>query len=167
MFKPHYGDCKFCQREDVLIVVSKGYCQYCNFENKQKKRKTEGKSTGKYRYSRKSTGEVDVYEKVLENLPDYETRCFVCGIRVSVVTHNNMAHVLPKGKYEKFRLNPDNIVILCHSPISRLREDGSPTNGCHSDWDTKPRSELTDTMWDKMFELEANLKSEYKRKYEE
>ena len=163
MFKPHIGDCKLCPRTSVPIVVKSGACQYCRHEQKQKKRKAEGKKPLGYKYSRRNTGEVDIYEKVLENMPDHETRCFVCGIRVPLVTHNNMAHVLPKGKYEKFRLNPDNIVILCHSFIARNRPDGTPTNGCHSDWDTKPRSGLKDPMWDKLFALEAQLLDEYKR----
>ena len=67
-----------------------------------------------------------------------------------------------KKNYPAFRNNPDNIKILCHSIVSRINEKtGLPTNGCHSDFDTKPRSELTHEMWNKLFELEIDLKEEY------
>jgi hypothetical protein len=163
MFRPFYGSCNQCPREDVLIVVKSGICQYCNHENKQKKRKSEGKKPMGYKYSRQKQGEVDIYEKVLENLPDYETRCFVCGIRVSVVTHNNMAHVLNKNKYPKFRLNPDNYVILCHRVVADA--DGNP--GCHYRYDMTPHSTLKGEGWERLFALREDLKAEYKRKYEE
>lgn len=107
----------------------------------------------------KATGEKHVFEEVLDEIPyDGPTRCFVCGRQLSLVTHNNFAHVLSKGKYPDLRLYPPNIKILCHYSIAINRGDGTPTNGCHSDWDTKPRSSLKDPMWDKMFELEAELK---------
>ncbi len=107
----------------------------------------------------KATGEKHVFEEVLDEISyDGPTRCFVCGKQISVVTHNNFAHVLPKGKYPSLRLHPENVRIMCHSIIAVNRGDGTPTNGCHSDWDTKPRSTLTDPMWDKMFKLEEELK---------
>jgi hypothetical protein len=37
---------------------------------------------------------------------------FVSGIPIEVVDHSNCHHVLEKGRYPKFRLNFDNIVIL-------------------------------------------------------
>lgn len=107
----------------------------------------------------KVTGEKDVFESVLDNLSDLEeTKCFVCGIRVAVVTHNNFAHVLAKGKYPKFRLNPANVVILCHRMIAN--ENG---NGCHNLYDTSPHSKLKGEGWEKLFELREQLKEEYKR----
>lgn len=105
----------------------------------------------------KPTGEKHVFESVLDNLPDEETRCFVCGVRIALVTHNNMAHVLSKGQYHKFRLNPDNIVILCHRVIAD--ESG---NGCHNLFDTAPPSKLKGEGWERLFELKEKLKEEYK-----
>jgi len=112
----------------------------------------------------KVTGEGETFSAVLDNISyDGPTVCFVCGIPIALVTHNNFAHVLAKGKYPLFRNEPENIKILCHSIVSRINEQtGLSTNGCHSDLDTKPRSELTHEMWDKVWELEAELKEHYK-----
>jgi hypothetical protein len=70
-----------------------------------------------------------------------------------------MCHVLPKGKYPEFRLNPDNIIILCH----RLVADENGKNGCHNQLDARPRSEIIDNPdWQEFFEIESRLKEEYK-----
>jgi hypothetical protein len=107
----------------------------------------------------KATGEKDVFESVLDNISDLEeTRCFVCGVRVAVVTHSNFGHVLSKGKYPKFKLNPANIVILCHRIIAN--ENG---NGCHNLYDHSPHSELKGEGWERLFELREKLKEEYKK----
>jgi hypothetical protein len=107
----------------------------------------------------KPTGEKHAFEEVLDEISyDGPTTCFVCGWQISIVTHNNFAHILAKGKYPTLRLYPPNIKIMCHHIIAVNRGNGIPTNGCHSDWDTKPKSTLTDPMWDKVFELEEELK---------
>jgi len=112
----------------------------------------------------KKTGEGETFEVVLNNLSDMEpTCCFVCGLPIAIVTHNNFAHVVSKKQFPLLRNEPEAIRILCHSIVSRVNEvTGLPTNGCHSDWDTKPRSELTHEMWIPMFELEAELKEHHK-----
>lgn len=152
MFKPHYGYCKFCEQDDQLIVVKAGYCQKCNYENKQSKKKAAGKKSGPYKYIKKATGEKHVFEEVLDGLPDTETKCFVCGIRIPLITHHNMAHVLAKGKYPLFRLNPNNIRILCYN---------FQGTGCHSKYDHWPHSELKGEGWEKLFALRDELKKEY------
>lgn len=59
------------------------------------------------------------------------------------------AHVLPKGKYPNFRLLDRNIVLL--------------TQEQHHQFDFMPRSEIINhPQWQKLFELEEKLKSEYK-----
>jgi len=68
MFRPHEGIC-ICHNEKRLIVVKSGYCAIGNYENKTAKKKAEGKSLPK-KYARKATGEKDVFEAVLEALPD-------------------------------------------------------------------------------------------------
>ena len=108
----------------------------------------------------KSTGEKNTFHEVLDNLSDHEeTVCYVCGIPIALVTHCNFSHVLPKGKYSLFRNNPNNIKLLCH----RIVADKDGNQGCHFSWDFKPRSELKGDGWEKMFELEEELKQEYKR----
>lgn len=157
MFRPHRGVCSNpeCQKSDVLIVVKDGYCQKCHHDRKAAKKRMSGKK--EYKYSRRSTGEVDIYEKVLEMLPDEETKCFVCGSRISLITHNNFAHVLSKGKYPEARLDPENIVILCH----RIIADDDGFQGCHYSYDMTPHSELKGYGWEKMFELRRRLKEKY------
>lgn len=157
-FKPFYGLCKGpCGKDEQLIPVKDGFCIRCNHERKQEKKKAVGKKTGKYKYIKVASGELDVFEAKVNSLPDHETRCFRCEKRIAVLTPHNFAHVLAKGKYPLFRLNPENIVLLCHSFIA----DDEGNQGCHYSWDFKPRSELTADGWDKMFKLEAELKATY------
>jgi hypothetical protein len=162
MFRPHKNTCSGCGQE-TIVVVKAMLCAKCNHEKKQAKKKAAGKkpskSFGSYGY-KEPTGEKSVFEAFLESLPDeQQTRCFVCGERISLVMPHNFAHVLPKKQYERFRLNPANLRLLCFKIIAD--ESGQ---GCHYDWDFKPRSELkNDPKWDKMFELEEQLKEEYKR----
>jgi hypothetical protein len=42
--------------------------------------------------------------------------------------------------------------------------DDNGRNGCHGTWDFRPRSEIVnDPRWAKMFELEEQLKEQYKK----
>jgi len=153
MFQPHYGTCTQCNKDEQLIVVKKGYCQKCNYDLKQVKKKSEGKSIAK-KPSFKATGEKDVFHVVLDSFGDDPITCFVCGKRLSITTHHNFAHILRKGRYERFRLNPDNIRIMCYNIQG---------TGCHSVFDNNPRSDIINKPeWQKVFELEEKLKEEYK-----
>lgn len=161
MFKPHYGFCKFCEKDGQLIAVRSGHCQQCNYNLKQSKKKAAGKKTGKYNYVRQATGEGSMFaEMALNTIGDEPTKCAVCGTILAVLTHNNYAHILPKGKFPKMRLEPRNIAILCHRTIA----DADGNQGCHFMWDMQPRSKiLNDPKWQKMLEREEQLKEEYKQ----
>ena len=101
---------------------------------------------------RKVTGEKALFQSIAMHL-DGHSRCFVCNTKIPLLTHHNFAHVLPKGKYPLFRLNKENIAILCYN------YDGT---GCHTKWDFSPRSELKlNPNFDKLFDLERNLKEKY------
>lgn len=159
MFKPHTNICIECGQE-TMVVVKKMLCAKCNHNQKQAKKKAAGKKTGGYKYIREATGEKDTFHAVLDNLPDTETVCFVCGVRIAVVTVHNFSHILPKGKYPLYRNNPENIRLLCH----RFVADKDGFQGCHYSSDMRPRSEIiNDPNWQKFFELEAVLKEEYKQ----
>lgn len=151
MFKPHHATCIQCHQPSIVVVKAM-LCAKCNYDNKQKKKKADGKSTAKYTYKRESTGEGALMESIVENLPDHETVCFVCGKRIAVLTYSNMAHMLPKGKYSAYRLYTDNIRILC------FNLDGT---GCHSRLDHQPKSTLTEEGWQKVFDLQEKLKKQY------
>lgn len=149
MFRPHLGLCLGpCGKENQLITVRDGYCQKCNHERKQAKKKASGKKLGGYKHIRQSTGEAQIFEQIAE---EREWICFVTGEKLWELTASNFIHVLPKAlnKYPKMKLYKDNIVL--------------GTAGVHFKWDKSPRSELReDRRFDKLFALEAQLKEEYK-----
>ncbi len=146
-FKIHYGYCKFCQKDDQLIVVKSGHCQMCNHKQKQAKKKLEGKKMGGYKYVRHATGEKQLFEEIAA---EREWVDFVTDEKLWQLTPTQFIHVLPKAlnKYPLFKLYKKNIVL------------GS--NETHFKWDKVPRSELKkDPRFDKLFQLEEELKEEY------
>lgn len=159
-FKPHYGVCSNpdCNEDNPFIVVKSGLCNRCNYNKKQAAKKKEGKKTGGYTYVKEATGEGDLFKEIMDEFGDDPVKCFVCGRRISLLMPHNFAHVLPKGKYSSFRLYKPNIVILCHLIVA----DENGSQGCHYAWDFKPRSELKGEGWQKMFELEEELKNKHK-----
>mgnify|MGYP003437284503 FL=1 len=160
MFKPHYGFCKFCEKDEQMIAVKSGHCIQCNHKQKQAKKKAAGKKSSVYKYVREATGEKDTFHAVLDSLPDTETVCFVCKTRIAAVTVHNFAHILSKKQYPLFRNNPNNIRLLCH----RFVADADGFQGCHFSLDMRPRSEIIDKPeWQELFELEERLKNEYKK----
>lgn len=149
MFKPHYGTCNVstCKHpENALIAVSSGACQRCNYDKKQAKNKAAGKKTGQYKYVKKATGEAEVFENISA---EREWVCFVTGTRMNSLTPTSFMHVLPKAlnKNPLFKLYPKNIVLALDE--------------IHHRWDHTPRSTLTEPYWQKLFDLEAELKLEY------
>lgn len=151
MFKPHFSTCSKCLQPSI-VVVKKMLCAKCNYENKQTKKKASGKSIAKYSYVREATGEAALMEKMVMDLPDHATTCFVCDKRIAVLTYSNMAHVLPKGKFPAYRLYSKNIRILC------FNFDGT---GCHNRLDHQPKSTLTEDGWQKVWDLQEELKQLY------
>lgn len=170
MFKPHIGNCNTCSRTETWIVIKAGLCQYCNHEKKQSNTSNirrgvrheineRGNKKGISKVirrvsSKKPTGEREVFQGIADNLRD-RWNCFVCGRPLGDLTASNFAHVLPKAlnKYPLFKLNPDNIRLLCHDSYG----------SCHHRFDKEPRSTLTEPMWQPLFDLEAQLKEEYKQ----
>lgn len=99
-----------------------------------------------YRYSKKPTGEREVFEKIWAERP----HCCQVTFEPIPGTPTNFAHVLPKGmnKYPKFKLNPQNIILM--------------SEGSHYLWDHNRKAILNDPDWTWVFELEASLKEQYK-----
>lgn len=215
MFKPFIGDCinPECGRTGVIIPVRRGICQYCNHEEKQRSKKSNGSERNssntsslrrgrgcssdvggakvingevlgrdeegygggsgtegfirvgatsrvvrkpikkkQIQYRRKRTGEKEVFESIWNALE--EKTCFVCGRQIGEPSASNFGHCIPKAlnKYPLFKLNPENIKLLCHDSY----------NSCHHRWDHTPRSSLKESMWKKMFDLEKKLIEDYK-----
>lgn len=153
MFKPHIGNCISCPRKNVPIVVKKGWCDKCNYEiKKAKKYAVGGKPIKKELLKPKNTGQADVF---LEIWQESNQRCSVCNKPIQYPIASNFAHILSKAlnKYPLFKLYKKNIVLMCHD------SEGS----CHHRWDKEPRSSLSEPIWKPFFELEAELKEEYKQ----
>lgn len=187
MFKPHFDIC-ICHNEKRLIVVKKGYCAEGNYEQKQKNKKSTsndekrhivgyekedelvvnttitttanrvGKRHDKNRSfvqknrktffkPKKGTGEKEIFEEIAA---EREWVCFVTQKNLMELTATQFGHVLPKAlnKYPLFKLHKPNIQLF--------------SNEIHYRWDHMPRSTLVEPMWKKLFELEAELKEEYK-----
>lgn len=112
-------------------------------------KRTEIKRTA-LTYKRKPTGEGILFKEIWEDMKEHKS--FINGEPIYVFDVRNFAHVLPKAqnKYPKFKLHPDNIKLLTYSQ--------------HDQWDNGLRSELKLLPeWNKMFELEEQLKEEYKQ----
>lgn len=174
-FKPHIAIC-VCHNEKRLIVVKKGYCAEGNYEQKQKSKKSnvgERNSTDTPMLRRSWGRKVDVGKKqeiargvlrkfktktptgerevFAEIASERDWRCFVTGVELTELKASTFAHVLPKAlnKYPLFKLYKPNIQLV--------------SDDVHYAWDFKPRSELKkDPRFDKLFELEEQLKEEYK-----
>lgn len=104
-----------------------------------------------YKFKKKPTGEKIVFEMIASAR---KHKSFISGADLFDLRASNFAHVLPKAKnkYPEFKLNPKNIVLL--------------TDDEHHEWDHGSREELKKmSEWQKMFELEAKLKEEYKEKH--
>lgn len=97
---------------------------------------------------KKPTGEKQVFTSIAESR---EWKCFVTGEILHALKPTQFAHVISKAenKYPKYKLNPDNIVLL--------------SDWAHYQWDFGVRSELKkDKRFDKLFTLEQELLNEYK-----
>lgn len=66
---------------------------------------------------RKPTGEKEVFKRIWESNPH---ECLTCGVHIKEARAINFSHLLPKGTYPKYRLDPRNIVLQC--------------GGCHQRW---------------------------------
>jgi hypothetical protein len=97
---------------------------------------------------RKTTGEKDFFESLWNS--DKAKVSALTGLPLSDQNDARahfFAHILPKGKYPKFRLNPDNIMYL------ELEE--------HYKWDFERFKCLIDPAWAHIIELENKLKKQY------
>jgi|SRR3990167_3964628 len=97
---------------------------------------------------KKKTGEASIFEEIAE---EREWKCIVTGEILRELKPIQFLHVLPKAlnKYPLMKLHKPNIVLASDS--------------VHYAWDFSPRSELRkDPRFDILFELEAELKEEYK-----
>jgi len=155
------GICDMCDdgKEKRLAKRHPPLCSY-HYASEQRKKsaeknkdkpKKENKPLNKVAlsYKREPTGELSLMKSIWDNMSEHVS--FISGKQIHEFNVRNMAHVLPKAlnRYPKFKLHPDNIVLLTYDE--------------HFLWDNGLRSELKLLPeWDKMFKLEEELKEEYK-----
>jgi hypothetical protein len=106
------------------------------------------KEKKKYVYKRKPTGEGELFDEIWKERPH---KSQISDEPINEPRPINFIHVLAKGqnKYPKFKLMKKNIVL--------------GTDEEHFYWDNARHMIARDHKWDFMFDLEAELKEEYKK----
>ncbi len=76
------------------------------------KPKPKAMKRSKLKTARKPTGEAKVFGSIWEQR---EHVCEVCKVYIHEATAGNFSHLLNKGTYPEFRLDPRNVVLKCSS----------------------------------------------------
>lgn len=108
MFKPNYSNCVNCQKS-ALIVVKKGYCQRCNKELKDSKKKAEGKYKAPKQYVKKKVGTLELFQEIWNERPHV---CQVTGETIKEFDLRVFSHVVPKSLSKKLALDKENVWIV-------------------------------------------------------
>jgi hypothetical protein len=136
-----------CHGENRYIVKRIGARKYCAVGNK--KRLNEKKE------SKEGTGELDFFHKIWAERPHV---CEISGRKINERPDLDMgrwvscfSHILPKGSFGRYRLNPENIVLM----LPEL----------HHQWHSKGRIELISgkygEKWAEVFEKKIELTLRY------
>lgn len=158
--------CKVClELKQCVKVDGIRKCQTClSPEDKawlyeQKKAKAKGyakKTLANKRANYEPTGELDFFNILAKDRPHV---CYITGTPITGgIKPINCLHVLPKGQYPAWRLNPRNIVFAQAQ--------------CHVDEHSQPRSVLEarddthGTRWKDYFKMQDEFKQEYKNEKE-
>lgn len=137
-----------CQAEECFCTdFNKSFCKHYREDKKEKKtllQRTPMKRV-EFKKKRKSTGEMKLFKELWESRPH---RCFVTGVELEF-SHHICFHILGKGAFPKYRLNPDNIIFV--------------NAQYHTDWHTMSREKLfqKDNRWVYIFKMYDLLKQAY------
>lgn len=97
---------------------------------------------------RKITGEAAFFRGLWDKMKPFQRTSFVSGVNIRHFHPIHFHHVLPKSRFEAFRLWEENIVLLTQDEH----------NAIHS----KARSDLEGLPeWEAYFELEASLLNQW------
>jgi len=130
MIKRKLKTCKGCNTEQYLF--SKGYCNRCYALNKAREKASEPRSPSSgYKIPPRTKkppkpniygfkNQLELFEYVWDNraiAKDGRTYCPFTGKRIDHLNGTDrflscFAHVIPKGLYPYFKLNPDNIRLV-------------------------------------------------------
>lgn len=154
------GQCSICTDGKIKRLAKRNppFCGYHYTVQQQEKARQKNKALlstvhilrrSPIKYRRKPTGELSIFNAIWEATENHTS--FINGEPITAFDVGCFAHVLAKGKnkYPLFKLYTKNIILI--------------TRKQHFQWDNGLRSELKkDPNWNKMFDLEAELKEEYK-----
>ena len=134
-----------CQAEECFCTDFNR--TFCKNYREDAKPKSKGLKRTDFKKKYKPTGEMDLFKHLWEAR---KHRCYVTG-RELEFSPSICFHILGKGAYPKYRLNPDNIIFVSRE--------------YHDDWHsmTKPELLKKDCDWQKVFDLYDNLKERYIR----
>jgi len=132
--------CKECSSEQY--IWARGMCKQCASRNPKPK---SGLKEPVKKESFKPSGELALFQSI------WAVRPHVCAVTDEPIEFNVwcFSHILPKGKYPKFRLYEKNIVLK------------SPD--MHHKWETTAHSTLAkDVKWKPILALREELLEEYR-----
>ncbi len=138
--KPKIGACKKCGFRGPLIA---GLCQRHYWLSR-----------------RKPTGEKALFEQIWAERRPFS---YLTGLPLTQHYHsakrvNMFAHILAKGKYPRYRLKKENIVLL--TPYEHWLFDQG-TEEQREKYAQKIRSQGHECSWDQLFDLKQQMKRKY------
>lgn len=130
--------CDGCQKE--TYIFSRGRCQACAKASYSRPKQSGAKTkfSGNPKRNNKKTGEIIIFREIWEERPH---KCEVCSVYLPVFDHWNYAHCLSKGSHGKFRLNKDNIILMCRKCHSQY-DNGSVVNDKSFKWVLEKKEKL-------------------------
>ena len=152
--KHKIGECIDCNNGKTITLYAGGRCRYHYWKHRDKVKQNKKPLSER---SIQGTGEKKMFQEI------WKTREHISflsrkGLNVYDGTkfwYSCFAHVLPKGKYPKLKINPENIVLLTPEE-HRLLDQGT------EDQRKKYQQENYYADWDKIFKLKDKLKLKYK-----
>jgi len=139
---------KYCKANNCNNpVFGGGYCRFHQWKRKDK---------NPYRYVRKKTGELEVFEMIWK---ERAHKSFLSGKKLRKFSPTYFAHVLSKAqnKYPKFKLYKKNIILL--TPEEHYLLDQGTIE------QRKKYDIENNCSFDKIKQLYGELKDEYEKKY--
>lgn len=131
--------CERCERE--RYIFADGMCLECN---KIEKYSPPARSPLKAKApkTKPAYGFASQVELFNDLWKKSDKRCPVSDRDLSLLEHTAdywscFAHILPKGKYTRYKLNPDNIMIV-HPEVHKLFDQGTIRQQQQSGWDFSP-----------------------------
>jgi len=150
---------KLCKNCGKYPVFSKGYCKYCQYKNYTSIKEKQGSKYTKKKDKVIKNGnfgfntQMEMFKYIWNTQPH---TCWLTGLALKEFDVRMFAHVLRKGTYTYFKLNPKNIRLL-HPTIHNLVDN----------FKEELREQYSHVDFNKWFKLQEEMKikyEEFKRK---